>query len=78
MDKILDILNNTMSFNERDLVEAVEKLREGYDKLEKYLGGKNKRGLLTNISNNILLLKEYVEYKGYDKTIIDEVWNKKK
>jgi hypothetical protein len=67
-----------MSFNERDLVEAVESLREGHDKLEKYLGGKNKRGLLTNISNNILLLKEYVEYKGYDKTIIDEVWNKKR
>ena len=63
-----------MSFNERDLVEAVENLREGYDKLEKYLGGKNKRGLLTNISNNILLLKKYVEYKGYDKTIIDHVW----
>ena len=46
--------------------------------MEKYLGGKNKRGLLTNISNNILLLKEYVEYKGYDKTIIDDVWNKKR
>ena len=67
-----------MSFNEKDLIESVENLREGYDKLEKYLGGKNKRGLLTNISNNILLLKAYVEYKGYDKTIIDNVWNKKR
>lgn len=67
-----------MSFNEKDLIESVEKIREGYDKLEKYLGGKNKRGLLTNISNNILSLKEYVEYKGYDKTIIDNVWNKKR
>ncbi len=46
-----------MSFNERDLVEVVESLKEGYDKLEKYLDSKNKRGLLTNISNNILLLK---------------------
>jgi len=66
-----------MAFNERDLIESIELLREGYDKLEKYLDGKNKRGLLTNISNNILLLQEYVEYKGYDGSIVKEVWNKK-
>jgi hypothetical protein len=66
-----------MVFNERDLIESIELLREGYDKLEKYLDGKNKRGLLTNISNNILLLQEYVEYKGYDGSIVKEVWNKK-
>jgi hypothetical protein len=66
-----------MAFNERDLIESVELLREGYDKLEKYLDGKNKRGLLTNISNNISVLQEYVEYKGYDGSIVKEVWNKK-
>jgi len=66
-----------MAFNERDLIESIELLREGYDKLEKYLDGKNKRGLLTNISNNISVLQEYVEYKGYDGSIVKEVWNKK-
>ena len=66
-----------MVFNERDLIESIELLREGYDKLEKYLDGKNKRGLLTNISNNISVLQEYVEYKGYDGSIVKEVWNKK-
>ena len=65
-----------MSFNEDDLKEAIGHLRNAYDLLEKYLGGKNKRGLLTNISNNILLLKEYVEYKGCDPSIIDTMWNK--
>ena len=38
-----------MTFNEKDLIESIELLKEGYDKLEKYLGGKNKRGILTNI-----------------------------
>lgn len=66
-----------MAFNERDLIESIELLRDGYDKLEKYLDGKNKRGLLTNISNNISVLQEYVEYKGYDGSIVKEVWNKK-
>ncbi len=66
-----------MAFNERDLIESIELLREGYDKLEKYLDGKNKRGLLTNISNNISVLQEYVEYKGYDGSIVKEVWDKK-
>ena len=66
-----------MAFNEKDLIESIELLKEGYDKLEKYLGGKNKRGLLTNISNNILLIEEYVDYKGYDGSIVREIWTKK-
>lgn len=66
-----------MGFNEKDLIESIELLKEGYDKLEKYLGGKNKRGLLTNISNNILLIEEYVNYKGYDGSIVREIWTKK-
>ena len=66
-----------MAFNEKDLIESIELLKEGYDKLEKYLGGKNKRGLLTNISNNILLIEEYVNYKGYDGSIVREIWTKK-
>jgi len=66
-----------MAFNEKDLIESIELLKEGYDKLEKYLGGKNKRGILTNISNNILLIEEYVNYKGYDGSIVREIWTKK-
>jgi len=66
-----------MGFNEKDLIESIELLKEGYDKLEKYLDGKNKRGLLTNISNNILLIEEYVNYKGYDGSIVREIWTKK-
>ena len=66
-----------MGFNEKDLIESIELLKEGYDKLEKYLGGKNKRGILTNISNNILLIEEYVNYKGYDGSIVREIWTKK-
>lgn len=66
-----------MTFNEKDLIESIELLKEGYDKLEKYLGGKNKRGILTNISNNILLIEEYVDYKGYDGSIVREIWTKK-
>lgn len=66
-----------MGFNEKDLIEAVEHLKKGHDMLEKYLGGKNKRGLLTNISNNILLLKEYVKYKGYDENTINNIWKNK-
>jgi hypothetical protein len=66
-----------MGFNEKDLIESIELLKEGYDKLEKYLGGKNKRGVLTNISNNILLIEEYVNYKGYDGSIVREIWTKK-
>lgn len=66
-----------MGFNEKDLIESIGLLKEGYDKLEKYLGGKNKRGLLTNISNNILLIEEYVNYKGYDGSIVREIWTKK-
>ena len=66
-----------MAFNEKDLIESIELLKEGYDKLEKYLGGKNKRGILTNISNNILLIEEYVDYKGYDGSIVREIWTKK-
>jgi len=66
-----------MGFNEKDLIESIGFLKEGYDKLEKYLGGKNKRGLLTNISNNILLIEEYVDYKGYDGSIVREIWTKK-
>lgn len=65
------------AFNEKDLIESIEYIRKGYDKLEKYLGCKNKRGILTNISNNILLIKEYLEHKGYDGTIVNEVWKKK-
>lgn len=66
-----------MTFNEKDLIESIELLKEGYDKLEKYLGGKNKRGILTNISNNILLIEEYVDHKGYDGSIVIEIWSKK-
>jgi hypothetical protein len=66
-----------MGFNEKDLIESIGFLKEGYDKLEKYLDGKNKRGLLTNISNNILLIEEYVDYKGYDGSIVREIWTKK-
>lgn len=66
-----------MGFNEKDLIESIGFLKEGYDKLEKYLDGKNKRGLLTNISNNILLIEEYVNYKGYDGSIVREIWTKK-
>ena len=66
-----------MAFNKKDLIESIELLKEGYDKLEKYLGGKNKRGLLTNISNNILLIEEYVDYKGYNGSIVIEIWSKK-
>ena len=67
-----------MGFNEKDLIESIGFLKEGYDKLEKYLDGKNKRGLLTNISNNILLIEEYVDYKGYDGSIVREIWTKKR
>lgn len=66
-----------MEFNENDLIESVKLLKEGYNKLEKYLGGKNKRGILTNISNNIFRLEEYVNYKGYDGNIVREIWTKK-
>jgi hypothetical protein len=61
-------------FNEKDLIESIENLKKGYDSLKNYLGDKNKRGLLTTISNNILEIKKYVEYKGFDSTVIDELW----
>lgn len=63
-------------FNEKELIESIEYLRKGYDKLEEYLGGNNKRGILTNITNNILLIEEYVNYKGFDGNIVRKAWKK--
>ena len=65
-------------FNEEDLIKVIEYLKLAHTHMSNYLGGENKRGLLTDISNQKLRIKNYIEYKGYDKTIIDDVWNKKR
>jgi len=62
-------------FEENDLIQSIIYLKKGYNELSKYLDGKNKRGILTTISNNILEIKKYVDYKGYDGDVVTRIWN---
>ena len=49
---------------DKNLEKAIEYLNKAHDSLSIYLDGKNKRGLLSNIKNEITYILEYVKYKN--------------